>query len=152
MSKFIHVTRKSLPIIVLGLIRVILLKGIDYPVSFIPVESLFLMKRKRNTDDTGIFHHFCTSYRSGFTSSRSFALSHSSRWSYRWSEYEGNLTRVLNDIPLRSRTRLSSWSWRLSTFFTSRRFSDQCKQGRDYFPYQVKGTRNANISNPKFFF
>ena len=31
-SKFIRVTRKSLPIIVLGLIRVILVKGTDYPV------------------------------------------------------------------------------------------------------------------------
>ena len=46
-SKFIRVTRKSLPIIVLGLIRVILVKGTDYPVShslgffFIPVESCF---------------------------------------------------------------------------------------------------------------
>ena len=32
LSKFISVTRKSLPIIVLGLIRVILVKGTDYPV------------------------------------------------------------------------------------------------------------------------
>ena len=31
-SKFISVTRKSLPIIVLGLIRVVLVKGTDYPV------------------------------------------------------------------------------------------------------------------------
>ena len=31
-SKFMRVTRKSLPIIVLGLIRVILVKGTDYPV------------------------------------------------------------------------------------------------------------------------
>jgi phosphatidylinositol glycan class W len=34
-SKFIRVTRKSLPIIVLGLIRVVLVKGTDYPVIFI---------------------------------------------------------------------------------------------------------------------
>ena len=33
-SKFIRVTRKSLPIIVLGLIRVILVKGADYPVIY----------------------------------------------------------------------------------------------------------------------
>jgi glucosaminylphosphatidylinositol acyltransferase len=33
-SKFILVTRKSLPIIVLGLIRVILVKGTDYPVFY----------------------------------------------------------------------------------------------------------------------
>ena len=62
-SKFIRVTRKSLPIIVLGLIRVILVKGTDYPViyhySFLIffklVESLCLRSMKRNTDDTGIF-------------------------------------------------------------------------------------------------
>ena len=34
MSKFIRVTHKSLPIIVLGLIRVILVKGTDYPVNY----------------------------------------------------------------------------------------------------------------------
>ena len=34
MSKFIRVTRKSLPIIVLGLIRVILVKETDYPVIY----------------------------------------------------------------------------------------------------------------------
>ena len=33
-SKFIRVTRKSLPIIVLGIIRVILVKGTDYPVIY----------------------------------------------------------------------------------------------------------------------
>ena len=32
--KFIRVTRKSLPIIVLGIIRIILLKGTDYPVIY----------------------------------------------------------------------------------------------------------------------
>lgn len=31
--KFIYVTRKSLPIIVLGLVRVLLVKATDYPVS-----------------------------------------------------------------------------------------------------------------------
>ena len=43
MSKFIRVTRKSLPIIVLGLIRVILVKGTDYPViySFVFFSYLF---------------------------------------------------------------------------------------------------------------
>jgi hypothetical protein len=62
-SKFIRVTRKSLPIIVLGLIRVILVKGTDYPVnSFVSfffffklVECSFYRSMKRNTDDTGIF-------------------------------------------------------------------------------------------------
>ena len=33
-SKFIRVTRKSLPIIFLGCIRVILVKGTDYPVIY----------------------------------------------------------------------------------------------------------------------
>ena len=33
-SKFVRVTRKSLPVIVLGLIRVILVKGTDYPVIY----------------------------------------------------------------------------------------------------------------------
>ena len=33
-SKFIRVTRKSLPIIFLGFIRVILVKGTDYPVIY----------------------------------------------------------------------------------------------------------------------
>ena len=33
-SKFIRVTRKSLPIICLGCIRVILVKGTDYPVIY----------------------------------------------------------------------------------------------------------------------
>ena len=61
MSKFIRVTRKSLPIIVLGLIRVILVKGTDYPVIYslgffyVPIESLSLRSMKRNTDDIGIF-------------------------------------------------------------------------------------------------
>ena len=41
------------------------------------------------------------------------------------------LENVLNEFPFRSRTCSSSWSWRLSTFCNSR-FSDQCKQGRDY--------------------
>ena len=66
------------------------------------------------------FNHSCaSSYHPGFTSSRSFAFSHTSRWS-RWFEYERILThprRCLNDIPLRSR--ISSRSWRLSTICTS---------------------------------
>ena len=52
-SKFIRVTRKSLPIIVLGLIRVVLVKGTDYPVihsflslsfSFSNLLNLFFLK------------------------------------------------------------------------------------------------------------
>ena len=94
----------------------------------------FLRHMKRNTA-MGFFHHSCaSSCHPDYSSSCSFTFSHSSRWNCRWSEYERNLPHVLNDIPLRSRTRLSSQSWRLSTFRTSRRFSDQCKQGRDYFP------------------
>ena len=64
LSKFISVTRKSLPIIVLGLIRVILVKGTDYPVIhsflsffFFQICWIFVFFRsmKQNTDDTGIF-------------------------------------------------------------------------------------------------
>jgi hypothetical protein len=62
LSKFISVTRKSIPIIVLGLIRVVLVKGTDYPVISLfwflfiykLVESLF-RNMKQNTVDTGIF-------------------------------------------------------------------------------------------------
>ena len=35
--KLIYVTRKSLPIIVLGLVRVLLVKATDYPVSNVPM-------------------------------------------------------------------------------------------------------------------
>lgn len=35
--KLIYVTRKSLPIIVLGLVRVLLVKATDYPVSYVPM-------------------------------------------------------------------------------------------------------------------
>ena len=57
LSKFTRVIRKSLPIIVLGLICVILVEGTDYSViiPFELVESLFLKHMKRNTDDNGIF-------------------------------------------------------------------------------------------------
>ena len=62
-SKFIRATRKSLPIIVLGLICLILLKGIDYPVIYFYfrtcVKSSFLRSMKRSSmDDTGIFSSF----------------------------------------------------------------------------------------------
>ena len=59
-SKFIRVIRKSLPIIVLGLIRVLLLKGTDYPVIysvlsfFIHVESFFF-KAHETEYGNGIF-------------------------------------------------------------------------------------------------
>ena len=55
------------------------------------------------------FHHArASSYHPGSTSSSSFALSHSSCWSYRWSEYDVSyliLEDVLNDFAYRSRTR-----------------------------------------------
>ena len=60
-TKFIRVTRKSLPIIVLGLIHVNLAKRTDYPVNFslvfffIFVESFFYKEHERNTDGIGIF-------------------------------------------------------------------------------------------------
>jgi hypothetical protein len=77
-SKFIRVTRKSLPIIVLGLIRVILIKGIDYPVIqsfrfFFPLSNLLnvvFRSMKRGTDDTGIF----SSRLRFFLSSRSYFI------------------------------------------------------------------------------
>ena len=84
-SKFIRVTRKSLPIIVLGLIRAILVEGTDYSFVWFFVESFL----RQNTDDTGIF----SSRLRFFPSSRFyfilfFALSNSSCWSCRCSEYD----------------------------------------------------------------
>ena len=117
-SKFIRVTRKSLPIIVLGLIRVILVKGTDYPVihsfggfflSFQTCWILFLGAWNGIRTTLEFFHHACaSSYPPGFTSSCYFALSHSACWSCRWSEYDVSLLileDVLNDFPFRSRTR-----------------------------------------------
>ncbi len=40
--KLIYVTRKSLPIIVLGLVRVLLVKATDYPVSYVPIPKQIL--------------------------------------------------------------------------------------------------------------
>ena len=63
-SKFIHVTRKSLPVIFLGLIRVVLVKGTDYPVIIYLfgfyihtylLNLVFFRNMKLNTDDTGTF-------------------------------------------------------------------------------------------------
>ena len=42
LSKFTRVIRKSLPIIVLGLLRVILVKGTYYPVIYFVLDSFLL--------------------------------------------------------------------------------------------------------------
>jgi len=44
--KLLRVTRKSFPIIVLGIIRVILVKGTDYPVNHL-FDFSFLKKKKQ---------------------------------------------------------------------------------------------------------
>ena len=65
--KFIRVIRKSLPIIVLGLIRVILVKGTDYPVIysfgsffFILVESCFFFYKEHETEYGRHWNFFIT--------------------------------------------------------------------------------------------
>ena len=97
LPKLLRVTRKSFPIIVLGCIRVVLVKGSDYPVIhfliFFPFFCLHLLGAWNGIRTTlEFFHHACaSSYHTGFTSSPSFTLSHSPCWSWSGSEYDVSL-------------------------------------------------------------
>lgn len=51
LPKLVQVTRKVLPLLALGLVRVILVKGTEYPVrfpSFFPVRSTFSYEHARS--------------------------------------------------------------------------------------------------------
>ena len=156
-SKFIRVTRKSLPIIVLGLLRVILVKGTYYPVIYFVMDSfllhtywIFVFKEHETKEqETGNGRHwdfFITlallpiiqvllhPVLLHFLPIAPFGVVVSlSTNIVSWLFLED----VLNEFPFRSRTRPStrpsSWSQRLSTFRILR-FSDRSILDLSFLP------------------